>query len=428
MTYSSFLRCLNRYSADPAYRNISDSWDDGEDAEIRRAIRAVLFAEKDPPNPYFEEFLRRQNTVSQFIESHRRRDCFASETLYRYEENEKRRAGTECARIRSHRFISYYPAAFELSDGCSVQCPFCGFAAAPHRSDFLYTEENARLFSDVVSCCRRLLGPVSGLCPLYFATEPFDNPDYVRFLAEYTRLTGGLPQTTTAVADARSEQVKELIRLIGQDTLCSTAAIRFSVRTLGQLRRLEELYTDEETEYIEFICNNPESVNSYSDSGKALYTVKADKKLSYSICCVSGLLVSFPCRTVSFITPEVPDEAYPKGYRVLETIPFTDGVSFEKAAVYLIDRYANAQIGSHRLTLNKNIRLTEEIDRFVFIGDGTGYQIGKNLFTARLVDAFRTGKSFTEALNGLTPDAEGTQKLYDACMNLFERGYIRILY
>lgn len=428
MTYAAFLRCLYRYSADPAYRRAADTWNGEDDALVLRAIRAILFAEADPSDPYVAEFMKRQSSVSRYIDSHRGPDCFASGVLYLYEENEKRRAGTECARIRSHRFISYYPAAFELSDGCSVQCPFCGFAAAPHRSDFLYTEENARLFSDVISVCRRILGPVTGLCPLYFATEPLDNPDYIRFLADHARLTDGIPQTTTAIADTRSEQVKELMSFIGRDALRDTAAIRFSVRTLGQLRRLEELYTDEETEYIEFICNNPESVNAYSDSGKAQYTTKAEKRLSYSICCVSGLLVSFPRRTVSFITPEIPDEAYPKGYRVLETLPFEDGASFERAAVRLIDDHAITQIGSRRLTLNKNIRLTEENGRYVFAGDGIGYQIGKNLFTARLADAFRTGKSFPEALDGLAPDTEGAQKLYNACMELFERGYIRILY
>ena len=428
MTYGSFLRCLNRYAADPAYRKVADDWNDEDDMLVRSAIRAILFAESDPSNPYVREFMERQNAVSQYIESHRSRECFASESLYRYEENEKRRAGTECARIRSHRFISYYPVAFELSDGCSVQCPFCGFAAAPHRSNFLYTERNARLFSDVVTSCRRILGRVTGLCPLYFATEPFDNPDYIRFLAEYARLTGALPQTTTAVADTRSEQVKNLIRFIGRDALRKTAAIRFSVRTLSQLSRLERLYADEETEYIEFLCNNPESVNRYSDSGRAQRTAKAEKKLTYSICCVSGLLVSFPLGTVTFITPEIPGEAYPKGYRALETLPFSDGASFEKAAVRLLDSYANTQIGDRPLTLNQNIRMIEQGDRYVFLGDETGYQIGRNLCTARLADAFRTGKSLPEALNGLSINAEGMQKLYDACMNLFERGYIRIRY
>lgn len=42
------------------------------------------------------------------------------------------------------------PLMFELSEGCSVGCPFCGVAAMKLRGVFRYTEEHVALWQETL--------------------------------------------------------------------------------------------------------------------------------------------------------------------------------------------------------------------------------------------------------------------------------------
>ena len=429
VSYAEFRRAFDRYSADPIFRKAADAKESmpGDDGEaVYRAVHSILYAQPAYGNIYFDEFVRRQDIVAAELEKRKSRETDVNENLFRYEQLERNRAATECARIRAHKYISYYPFAIELSDGCRVQCPFCGLAAEKHKGDFLYTLENEELFVDVVKVALDLIGPIINFCPLYFATEPLDNPDYAKFLKTYSILTGGVPQTTTAVADTAHDKVREMIKLVGETGFPASAAFRFSVRNLSQFECMMREYSPRETEYIELLANNPESVNAYSDSGKAQCLTKSPKKLKYSICCISGLLVNFPKHTVSFITPEMPDEVYPKGYRILETRTFFDSSSFRVAAEELLKRYVSTEPGKdEKMCLNRNTILTEDGGWYIFKGDGVGYRIQKNAFTDRMIRSVLNRSSFSESFENCRPDPEGESKLYEAYRVLFTKGYIR---
>ncbi|UWU75942.1 hypothetical protein N2603_39400 [Bradyrhizobium huanghuaihaiense] len=78
--------------------------------------------------------------------------------------------------------VTYPIIAFELSDGCTVGCWFCGLSADPFKGYYEYSEEHAALWRGVVGIASEMFGSAArtGFC--YWATEPMDNPHYDRFL------------------------------------------------------------------------------------------------------------------------------------------------------------------------------------------------------------------------------------------------------
>ena len=81
--------------------------------------------------------------------------------------------------------IIHTPLTFELANGCSVGCEFCGLNAGPLRGLFRYTDENAALWKDILARAKELFGSAAGEGTLYFGTEPLDNPDYEHFKDDY---------------------------------------------------------------------------------------------------------------------------------------------------------------------------------------------------------------------------------------------------
>lgn len=439
--YAAYKRCLETYYADPEFRRQMDfSPEDAVNglgfkellnaALARDAIGWTAFRRggaslKD--NPYLSLANKREEAVAGYVLGEHTQGAYQTDALFRYEARVRTRCQTENAAVRAHKYIYYYPFAFELSDGCSVQCPFCGFSAERHKGDFAYTPENARLFRDVVQIARAYAGRILGACPLYFATEPLDNPDYERFLSDYAGITGGVPQTTTAILERDPGRVRALMNRIGSEALNERAALRASVRTLSQFRRIAETFSPEELEGVEILANNPESVNRYSDSGRAKADSRADgKRYRYSICCVAGMKVNFVKKTVEFIEPEIPDADFPLGYRVLGKAEFEDAISFKRVMTALGDRFFRPCLPwDAPIYLNRNIRLLSEDNRFVFLGDGTAYQWGRNPFTERLISGFQSGETFSGMTSSMSVDGESKQKLYRAADGLFARGYIR---
>ena len=78
--------------------------------------------------------------------------------------------------------------AYELGVGCSGRCGFCCFDAPPLRENFRYTPENRELWRGVLALFRELLGDRAGAAALYWATDPFDNPDLEKFYRDFYEL------------------------------------------------------------------------------------------------------------------------------------------------------------------------------------------------------------------------------------------------
>ena len=446
--YSRFKRCLEWYGTDPEYRKLMDSSPSGaigflgytdwlrNSDSVKEAILWELFRQGDPSsvenNPYASIMDQYYRSVSQKACIPNNSDHYRSSGIYSYEKRQQTRCQMECSLIRTHPDIFYHPFVFELSVGCSIQCPFCGFSAEKLSDRFVFTPENSALFRDVISAAFQFIGPVLGCCPLYFATEPLDNPDYEKFLEDFRNITGEFPQTTTAAADIHPEKIRTLLSIIGEDYAEENASLRFSIRSISQFRRIVSLFSPEETAHIEFLSNNPESVHRLSDSGRTAEGKSGAaeiKKSRYSISCAAGFKVNFSLRKIDFIEPELPDSTYPLGYRIRETQYFENPAQFLQILEGMADRYMFDTMPRHvPLCFNRNIRILEQNGLFLFLGDQTGYKIGKNIFTAEMVNGIQKGLPFSEIelrlRSAFRLSTEECERIFQAFNELFLRGYI----
>ena len=438
--YARFKRAAETFAIDPDFRRLAAE-------HPAAALSAAGLALEDPPaameaaamvscgcaveageNPYAKEYVRRNGVTGAYVAETHAREAYADRELYLFADAARNRCRMENRLLRFHSNIRYYPLCFELSRGCSVQCPFCGLDAKPWTADFRYTPENARLWRAVLQASRELLGPVAGASPCYFATEPLGNPDYERFLEDFAEVMGSVPQTTTAVADREAERLRRLMRRLGPERLERQAALRFTVRTLAQFHRISELFSPEELIGVELLPNNPESLNRYSASGRTRSgrTGKSDP-LSYSICCVAGLRVNMVEKSISFIEPEIPDERWPLGLRVREERSFSDAESYRRAIAELTGKWSVGTLPPRRaLAWNRHCRIERTADAVCFLGDGVGYRIPKNLFTEAMLPLVERGCAFEEILRETGLPAAWRES-FTAMMNqLYLRGYLRL--
>ena len=440
--YAKFKRCQEWYCIDPDFRArmeddprqalASLGFGEALDAvPVRRAIRWILFRERgeDDPlkNPYVLAAQQREPLLLAHLQRCHSREGYGSEKLFAYELAAQARCRMESRLVRQNQFIYYYPFAMELSKGCSVQCSFCGFAAEPHQGDFRYTPENRDLFRGVIQRSFGYFGPILGCCPPYFATEPFDNPDYEKFMADFRQITGLLPQTTTAVANRAPQRLRDWMAAVGPQGLEEHAAVRISIRSLGQFKKIAALFTPEELVNVELVANNPESLHRYSDSGRAAHHQVGSRAASrYSICCLSGMKVNFVERSVTFLEPELPDERYPLGYSVKEVRHFKTVEEFSKILEDFDRLYVHARLPRELpLYFNQNVTIRDSEDVYLFLGDGCGYRIGKNPFTRKIVEGIPENRSFAEIISRFSVTPEDSQRLYAAFQELFARGYLR---
>jgi len=438
--YAHFKRALDFYRVDPDFRQDIQEDPSGavkslglsfEDPElVRQGITAISVkcGPDEETNPYAIEFNRRNSTVSAYVAHIHRREAFSCNEFFRFADTVRNRCRMESQLIRLHGNIRYFPLCFELSIGCTVQCPFCGLNASHWRENFLYTPDNAALWRAVLESAVDLLGPIAGSSPCYLATEPLDNPDYERFLADFFRITGQVPQTTTAVADRDIERLRSLMRWIGEDRLREQASLRLSIRTKNQFFRIAEAFYPEELADVELLPNNPESSSRYADAGRARNCHTGKKaNYPYSICCVAGVRVNMAEHSLHFLEPEIPNDDFPLGIRMREKLLFTDAMDFRKKLAYLMEKWAVGLLPVDRpLMLNQNCTVKQEEHAILFLGDRIGYRIVSNDFTRQTLQLLNGGRSLKQIQSALQLSAAWEDDYYSLMNQLFIRGYLRL--
>ena len=117
----------------------------------------------------------------------------------RFEEWRERRRRANRAVLQPLYFDRSFniAVAYELGVGCSGQCGFCCFDAPPLQENFRYTPENRELWRGVLALFCELLGDRAGAAALYWATDPFDNPDLEKFYRDFYELNQVWPPITT---------------------------------------------------------------------------------------------------------------------------------------------------------------------------------------------------------------------------------------
>jgi radical SAM family RiPP maturation amino acid epimerase len=252
-------------------------------------------------------------------------------------------------------WITHPIIAFELSDGCTVGCWFCGVAADRFRGHYAYSDEHARLWRGMVGVTRDLFGAAArtGFC--YWATDPIDNPDYDKFLFDYYDITGALPQTTTA---APLKDVGLTRRVMALFDKYRTITNRFSVLTVRQLDAIHATFSAEELLGVELIMQQKGSPTPKVDAGRAHLLRqqlqergKDDGKESRwmentTIACVSGFLVNLLRGRIQLITPVAVSGRWPLGYRILGERFFATVEEFRAGLDGLIDEHMRPGLAS----------------------------------------------------------------------------------
>ncbi|RXH28921.1 hypothetical protein XH99_13995 [Bradyrhizobium nanningense] len=238
--------------------------------------------------------------------------------------------------------------AFELSEGCTVGCWFCGLSADRFKGYYDYSKEHAALWRGVVGVASEMFGSAvcTGFC--YWATDPMDNPHYDRFLFDYYQITGALPQTTTA-APLKDRALTR--RVLGLFNLYRTTTNRFSVLSTAHLNQIHTTFSPEELLGVELILQGNEALTAKAMAGRArerkqkLRSANKDGAIAFlernhtTIACVSGFLVNMRQGRLRLVTPVPGSERWPLGYRILGEHFFSTPDGFRGGLQSMIEQH-----------------------------------------------------------------------------------------
>jgi radical SAM family RiPP maturation amino acid epimerase len=272
----------------------------------------------------------------------------------------QRRQRTRVDSQLAPRLVDHIPhlaVTFELSQGCSVGCRFCGISAPRLGDLFLYTAENARLWRGALDVLADLLGEAAkfGLC--YWATEPMDNPDYERFCIDFHERFGLFPQTTTALPLKDPARTRALLHL-AMERGCRVN--RFSILSRRMLDRVFEEFSPEELAFVPLVLINPESHTQPTPVGRALRRKGAAEPSTLSdrgtIACTSGFLFNMVDRTVKLISPCSANERWVDGYIVYAEGRFHDGPDLAALLSRMIEEQMPLEVRpEHRLAFRPDL-------------------------------------------------------------------------
>ncbi|MDE7283578.1 MAG: radical SAM family RiPP maturation amino acid epimerase [Lachnospiraceae bacterium] len=287
----------------------------------------------------------------------------------RWRERQLNRCRVEMG-IRNQVMI-HAPLIFELSDGCSVGCPFCGVNAGKLKGIYRHTPENAELFREILRNMKTLLGDSAGSGTCYYATEPLDNPDYEKFIKDYYEILGAIPQLTTAAAMRDPERTRKML----SDFHSMYKHIhRFSVLNLETFNAIMDFFTPEELLYVELIPQFPQApANHFSEAGR---NRKENDESSYNvgtICCVSGLVVNMPRKEIRLLSPCGVDNEHPTGELLTAHGTFTDIKSFENMLREIMDKYMGKPDSTKPLSFYPYLDI-EYIENGIIIKSRGGYE------------------------------------------------------
>lgn len=241
--------------------------------------------------------------------------------------------------------IIHSPIAFELNKGCSVGCWFCAVAAERLSKIWPYSEENGKLWRDTLQVVKHVIGPAVQYGVCYWATEPLDNPDYEKFIADFHQILGRCPQTTTAVPTRDLNRTANLLKLARE---LDSHIDRFSVLTLRVLDQIHSAFTPEELLQVELVPQNVEAAPRYRKvkAGRARLACDTERhhdnvvqeETSSTIACVSGFKINMPEQSIELITPCAASSTWPLGYWVLDTDTFETAADLQVLLRAMIER------------------------------------------------------------------------------------------
>ncbi len=228
------------------------------------------------------------------------------------------------------------PVIYELSEGCSVGCPFCGVAAKGLKGVFRYTPENGKLWQETLKRMHFLVGDAAGKGTCYYACEGLDNPDYERFLEDFYQEYGVIPQTTTAASTRDIERTRALLQY-GKERFRHID--RFSVLSPLMRDRLFEEFKPEELLLVELLPQFPEAPQCHLTKTGRNRTKEEEDETGGTIACASGFIINMQERSVRMVTPCATDREHPTGERFFEKCTFRTAEELESIIRRMIGKY-----------------------------------------------------------------------------------------
>ena len=327
------------------------------------------------------------------------------------------------------------PVCFELSKGCTVGCWFCAISAERFGGAFAHTAENVRLWRETLEVVRDIVGPAAEVGFCYWATDPFDNPDYEDFIKEFHGVMGNLPATTTAMPHKDIARTRALIRMPEQYGFTYN---RFSILTPKILDRIHQEFSAEELLWTGLELLNKESTAKKATAGRALEKLRKlrsegedarewEEELTQgTIACVTGFLFNMVERSVKLISPCRADERWPKGYRVYQEGTFHSGAELRELMNAMMASNMPPSLRDHdRVALRRDLRYRELPDGFELSSAFTSQNITHPGYGRMLGGLVQSGAHTAQDIVGKLAQAGVDPKEARVSLNiLFSRGFL----
>lgn len=282
--------------------------------------------------------------------------------------------------------LIHSPFAIELASGCSIGCEFCGFNAGKLKEVFRYTEENAKLFNDVIHIAKEIIGDAAGEGTMYYATEPLDNPDYELFMNDYLECFGELPQITTAASTRHIDRLHKLIKQLNER---NDKIYRFSITSPEMRDKIFEEFAPEELPLVELLPQFSEApANHFINAGR---NAKDDEEYGDTIACMSGFIVNMVNKTVKLTTPTWASKEHPTGEIIIDFGHFETAEDFRELLLSMISKHMTNIIGpKEKLTLRKGLvyELKENNKLFLTTNKGADFTIDINEYGETYIKMF----------------------------------------
>lgn len=338
---------MERFIADPNFREETARRPD----DLAQRVRALWDADcthQDPLVTQYQQYLGKSTDRR----AEKRESATPSHPAFRaWRQRQILRCRSELGSAHGQAIV-HHPVAFELNKGCSVGCWFCG-VSAPKLGEVWDYAQNRDIWLQTLEVFKTLLGSAAGQSVLYWATDPFDNPDYELFCRDFHHLFGVFPPTTTALAARYPERARGLL---AQSRAAGCRSNRFSVLSLGQLRKIHDHFSDTDLLDVDLVLQNKGSLLKKSKSGRA----RAQGEGDYTIACVSGFLLNMTEGSLRLISPCRASDRFPDGFRTHAVALFRDPIELETAARRMMNEHMPTRICKDQvLKFRGDLRLTE---------------------------------------------------------------------
>jgi len=264
----------------------------------------------------------------------------------RFENWRNRRIASAQSELGAYnQFIDHPTLAFELCDGCSVQCWFCAFSSKKLQSTLDYNK-NKDFFRGIAQVCTDIFGgKAAGMALLYYATEPYDNPHYIDYMKDYDDITGSPVCTSTAVGTDK-KWIDDLLIYYRARTLPWP---RLSVLSTKMLHKIHDNHSPDELRDVSLHMQMKDSERKKVSGGR-IFSQKDDMRQRDStnylqdiipqgtIACVTGFYINLVRKDIKLVSPCYSTEKWPYGYRVFDKASFNTVDDFHSTVLDMIER------------------------------------------------------------------------------------------